>query len=242
MLKCRCPMTVGEAMARAYSDDLRWRVVGAVQAGATVRAAAALFSVSASSASKWSRRHRQTGSVSASPMGGARRDAVGEMGEWLLARVAEAPDLTIVELIAELASRSVRASYGAVLRFLQRNGIGFKKKTLQAAEQERSDVVAARERWCAFQAETAPERLVFLDGRARSGRRSQDQHDPDAWPQRQGRAAGRQGSPWSLANHDPDRCPPSRRGERTLQLRWADRQEELHRLGRASARSDPEAG
>ena len=35
-------------MARAYSEDLRWRVVGAVEAGASCRQAAARFGVSVS--------------------------------------------------------------------------------------------------------------------------------------------------------------------------------------------------
>ena len=41
-------------MARAYSMDLRERVVAAVQAGGSVRSVAARFGVSASAAVKWS--------------------------------------------------------------------------------------------------------------------------------------------------------------------------------------------
>jgi transposase len=50
-------------MARAYSSDLRDRVVAAVMAGATVRSAADRFGVSVASAVKWSQRYRATGSA-----------------------------------------------------------------------------------------------------------------------------------------------------------------------------------
>ena len=43
-------------MAKAYSEDLRERVIAAVDAGATRRAAAVQFKVSISSAIRWVRR------------------------------------------------------------------------------------------------------------------------------------------------------------------------------------------
>jgi transposase len=48
--------------------------------------------------------------------------------DWLLARVAAAPDLTLRALQAELAERGVAASYGAVWAFLAAEGLTFKKK------------------------------------------------------------------------------------------------------------------
>lgn len=49
--------------------------------------------------------------------------------DWLLARVAAAPDLTVRGLQAELAEhRGVRVGYGTVWRFLFREGLTFKKK------------------------------------------------------------------------------------------------------------------
>ena len=48
--------------------------------------------------------------------------------DWLLARVAEKPDLTLRAIVAELAGCGTPTSYGAVWRFYKRAGITFKKK------------------------------------------------------------------------------------------------------------------
>jgi transposase len=61
-------------------------------------------------------------------MGGWRPLVLTSERDWLLARVAEKPDLTLREVVAELAERGTPASYGAVWRFLAREGITFKKK------------------------------------------------------------------------------------------------------------------
>jgi len=47
--------------------------------------------------------------------------------EWLLARLAEKPDLTLRAVVAELAERGTPASYGAMARFFKHEGITFKK-------------------------------------------------------------------------------------------------------------------
>ena len=115
-------------MARAYSLDLRERVVGAVAGGLSRRRVASLFGVSVSSVVKWSQRFRATGSAAALPMGGRRRNALGEQRDWLLSRLAEKPDVTLRGLLAELAARGVIVSHYAVWHFFEREGITFKKK------------------------------------------------------------------------------------------------------------------
>jgi Reverse transcriptase (RNA-dependent DNA polymerase)/Homeodomain-like domain len=55
----------GRSMARPYSDDLRERVVEAVEAGASRREAADRFEIAPSSAIKWLQRWRESGSVAA---------------------------------------------------------------------------------------------------------------------------------------------------------------------------------
>jgi transposase len=57
-------------MARAYSLDLRERVVEAVTAGQTCRVVAKRFEVSVSSVVKWNQLFRSTGTAAAKPMGG----------------------------------------------------------------------------------------------------------------------------------------------------------------------------
>jgi transposase len=115
-------------MARAYSLDLRERVVGAVAAGECCRKVASTFGVSVASVVKWSQRFRATGSAAARPMGGNRPYALtGERG-WLLSRLSEKPDVTLRTLVAELAERGIVVSYYAVWHFFEHEGVSFKKK------------------------------------------------------------------------------------------------------------------
>ena len=101
---------------------------------------------------------RQRGGL---PDGGHRpRSLTGERA-WLLARIAEKPDLTLRAVVAELAARGTPTSYGAVWRFYAREGITF-KKSLHASEQDRPDVARRRARWKRYQGRLDPRRLVFI--------------------------------------------------------------------------------
>ena len=60
-------------------------------------------------------------------MGGWRQLRLKREREWLLARIAEKPDLTLRAVVAELAERGTPASYGAVWRFFKHEGITLKK-------------------------------------------------------------------------------------------------------------------
>lgn len=115
-------------MTRPYSGDLRSRVAASVLGGRTCRATAELFGVSVASAAKWSRRLRVEGSAAARPMGGARRAVLTGERDWLLARIAAVPDLTLRALKAELAERGVVVSLWAIWRLYASEGITFKKK------------------------------------------------------------------------------------------------------------------
>ena len=78
---------------------------------------------------KWSQRWRATGSAAAKQMGGWRQLRLQSEREWLLARIAEKPDLTLRAVVAELAERGTPASYGAVWRFFTHAGITLKKNS-----------------------------------------------------------------------------------------------------------------
>ena len=101
-------------MVRAYSIDLRERVVASMAGGRSARATAALFGVSVASVVKWSQRQRRTGSVAPDKIGGHRKPVLLPERDWLRARVAAEPDLTLRALLAELHERGVKASYGAL--------------------------------------------------------------------------------------------------------------------------------
>ena len=82
-------------MARAYSLDLRERVVAAVLRGLSCRAVAVRFDVGVASVVKWVQRARETGSPAARPMGGKRPYLLAGQRSWLLARLGEKPGLTL---------------------------------------------------------------------------------------------------------------------------------------------------
>lgn len=113
-------------MARAYSLDLRERVVAAAREK-SCRSVAALFNVSVSSVVKWGQRSRSTGSAAAKPMGGKRRCLLEPHRDFLLKRLDEKPDLTLHALLGELADRGVVVSCDTLWRFLRREGKSFKK-------------------------------------------------------------------------------------------------------------------
>ncbi len=115
-------------MARAYSLDLRERVVAAVEEGQSCREVARIYRVSVASVVKWSQRQRESGSPAARPVGGRKPYAVATERDWVLARLVEQPDLTLRALVVELADRGLVVSYYALWHFLKREGITFKKK------------------------------------------------------------------------------------------------------------------
>ena len=114
-------------MTRAYSMDLRERVVAAVGDGQSCRQVSALFRVSVSSVVKWAQLARSTGSPAPKPVGGRR----GCERDWLLGRLAEKPDLTLHALLGELRDRGVTVSCDTLWRFLREAGISFKKNRVR---------------------------------------------------------------------------------------------------------------
>ena len=120
-------------MPRPYSQDLRDRVVASVTGGRSRRATAKIFSVSIATVVRWSQRFGTTGSAAALAMGGRRPHRLASRRDWLLARIAQKPDLTLRAVMAELAADGVKVSYGAVWAFFAREGITFKKRAYTPA-------------------------------------------------------------------------------------------------------------
>jgi len=114
-------------MARAYSLDLRERVVAMVDDGEAVRVVASAFDVSVSSVVKWTQRARATGSAAAKAMGGKRPFLLAHQRDWLIKRLEEKPDLTLHALLDELRRRGTVVSCDTLWRFLRREEITFKK-------------------------------------------------------------------------------------------------------------------
>ncbi len=115
-------------MVKSLSDDLRVRVVEAVDGGSSRRQAASRFGVSVSSAIRWVRRWRDRGEVRARPQGGDRRSGrIEAQAGFILGAVEERPDVTLAELQALLLERGVSVGIASLWRFFERREISFKK-------------------------------------------------------------------------------------------------------------------
>ncbi len=118
-------------MTRPLSNDLRERVVCAIDAGESCRSVAARFGVAVSSVVKWSQRYRATGSVAPGKMGGHRKRVLEPHRAFIVERINQTPHLTLHGLKDELAARGVKVSHNAVWLFLRREGLRFKKNAVR---------------------------------------------------------------------------------------------------------------
>src|SRR5438128_5301171 len=106
-------MGAGGLMGICYSQDLRDRVLAAVDGGLRVYSAAPLFRVSVSYIYKGARRRRATGDVTAHKSGGGPKPKLAAHDQLLRARVAQKRDITLIELQAWLAGdHGVKVSVG----------------------------------------------------------------------------------------------------------------------------------
>ena len=151
-------------MAKAYSADMRQRVIGRVESGASRREAAEHYEVSPSTAVIWVKCFRETGQCAAKPRGGS-TSPLERYADFLLALIEVEPDLTLDEVLCAMRKHKVPGSRTAVWRFFQRHKIAFKKKlarggagargrgagtpTLEARTRPIRSSPAGVSRWCA---------------------------------------------------------------------------------------------
>ena len=118
-------------MVKPCSNDLRERVVAALEAGESCRTVAARFDVAVSSVVKWSQRYRATGSVAPAKMGGYRPFLLEPHRDFIMEQVRRTPHLTLSRLRDLLAARGVTVCLDTVWRFLRREGQSFKKNAVR---------------------------------------------------------------------------------------------------------------
>ena len=117
-------------MAKPLSEDLRVRVIRAVDGGMSRRAAAERFGVSPASAVRFVREWRESGRTRATGPGGDQRShRIEAYYDVILSAIEAKPDLTLVE-IAEMLKNEQGASFApsSIWRFLDRHAVTFKKK------------------------------------------------------------------------------------------------------------------
>lgn len=117
-------------MTRALSDDLRKRVIEAVEGGMSRRAAAARFGIGPSTAIKWVKRWRETGSRAPRRSGGdVRSHRIDACARTIMALVEQTPDMTLAEIADHLERRhGLRVAPCTVWRFFDRHGVTYKKR------------------------------------------------------------------------------------------------------------------
>jgi transposase len=138
------PCRRGQAVPKAYSCDLRERVIEAVAAGASRREAAERFEVSVASAVKWVQRWRDDNSAAAKPRGGS-ISPLEEFATEILSVIAEHPDLigtlgsqrtqVVMENLLQTRGRNCdyRSEYGGQRR-KRRSGAPMKLNSTQVEQ------------------------------------------------------------------------------------------------------------
>nr|WP_284312054.1 IS630 family transposase [Labrys miyagiensis] len=148
----------------AYSQDLRERVLAALDSGMAARTIEPLFKVSLSYIYKAAARRRETGEVCARPQRNHVALKLAEHEEALRSKLEADPDARIVDLRAwAKTGLGIAISHARMWHMLKRLGLTYKKRPIHASEQKRPDVAAARRQWRGSQIWLRPSRLVFID-------------------------------------------------------------------------------
>ena len=115
-------------MARAYSQDLRERVLEAAAKGMSARQAAERFGVGVSTAIVWVRRSRVNGERSAQRQGQPKGSKLDVHCSYLLELVETTSDITLKEMQVRLREeKGVAAGIGTLWRFFRGQDYTVKK-------------------------------------------------------------------------------------------------------------------
>ena len=117
-------------MAKTYGEDLRGRVIAAVEGGLSRRAAAERFEVGISTAINWVRAWREHGRGVAKPKGGdTRSHRIEAHRDAILNAIEAQKDITLAELAAMLGrEHGTPVAASTVHRFVVRHRITLKKR------------------------------------------------------------------------------------------------------------------
>jgi transposase len=117
-------------MAKYLCEDLRIRLIRAVDGGMSRNAAARRFGVSIASAVRWMAAYLQTGQTAPKPRGGDRRSGRLEaQADLLMSAIEATPDITLAELRQRLIDeRGETFAISTIHDFYRRHGVTFKKR------------------------------------------------------------------------------------------------------------------
>jgi transposase len=132
---------------RAYSTDLRERIVRVVADGQPMREAARRFGVSVSAVKRYVVRQQETGSLERKPIPGGPRKIDREQEAILRERLQAAPDATVLEHCAWWEEhQGQHVSEATMWRAIRRLGWTHKKRRWQQASATRRSVLPGERR------------------------------------------------------------------------------------------------
>jgi transposase len=91
--------------------------------------AAQTFSVSKATVVRWAKQLRDTGSVKPGKVGGHKPYLLRDERDWLMARIAREPHVSLRQLLVELEAKGKGVSYGTLWNFVHDQNLSFKKNT-----------------------------------------------------------------------------------------------------------------
>jgi transposase len=114
---------------RPYSEDLRERVIAAIERGDCSQAQAAeQFRVGLRTVERWVHLKRATGSLTAKPHAGGAVRKLASVSDQIVVEVKHQPDATLAELCQRVAqARGVTSTPSLMCRELQRLALVLKK-------------------------------------------------------------------------------------------------------------------
>jgi transposase len=117
-------------MAQYLSEDLRVRVIRAVEGGMSRNTAARHFGVSIASAVRWMDEYLRTGRTAPKSRGGDRRSGrIEAQADFLMTAIEETPDITLAELRDRLVDeRGETFAISTIHEFFRRHRISYKKR------------------------------------------------------------------------------------------------------------------
>jgi len=116
-------------MARAYSLDLRQRVVDAIEEGLSSREAARRFAIGIATAGAWHRLWRRTGDVQPGRQGKPKRSRLDAHEEFVLGLVEGKKDISLGEIAERLIQDcGVSVCPATIWYFFDKRGITYKKR------------------------------------------------------------------------------------------------------------------
>ena len=125
---------------KPYSQDLRERVIAALEAGKTQAEVAAQFDIHKSTLEKWWYRWRETGSCEALPANPGPQRKLQAAESFIRAEVKKHPDISLAELCERVAeAKGIRASQSMMCRELQILNLPLKKSRSTTASARRRE-------------------------------------------------------------------------------------------------------